>query len=150
MHRSIAAMLVMLSACGVGTYRTAEVRGQMEIRLVVREGQRGEDVSRWFSDEIVSLEPEVLVDASHVSEVQLENLPDESRHIVLYLDEIGTQRLAEVTERNPGRRLAIVIDGRVVVAPTIRTPIADGVAHITVGQDGDVEEVFDALTRRPE
>ncbi len=115
------------------------------MRLVAADGAEGEELPRWFSDETLRLERAAFVDASHVREVQLENRPDETRHIVLYLDPEGTTRLAEVTAANEGRRLAIVVDGRVVVAPTIRGAITEGEAHITV--DGDIEQVFDALTR---
>lgn len=145
--RSFALSLALIAGCGVGTYRTAQVRGQMEMRLVAADGEDGEETPRWFSDEIVSLEEDAFVDSSNVREVQLENMPDDTRHIVLYLDDVGRERLAGVTREHHGRRLAIVVDGRVVVAPTIQTEITEGVAHITV--DGDIEEVFDALTRAP-
>ncbi len=136
---------LVLCACGVGTYRVGRVTGELEMRLVAADGAEGEELPRWFSDETLRLERAAFVDASHVREVQLENRPDETRHIVLYLDPEGTTRLAEVTAANEGRRLAIVVDGRVVVAPTIRGAITEGEAHITV--DGDIEQVFDALTR---
>jgi preprotein translocase subunit SecD len=118
----------------------------MQMRLVAEQG--GEELPRWFSDVRLRLEPSAFVDSSHVREVQLENMPDDTRHIVLVLDEVGTERLAQVTREHQGRRLAIVVDGRIVVAPTITTEIADGVAHVTV--DGDIEQVYDALTRAPE
>ncbi len=144
MMRKLALLLALLPAC-VGTYRAGHVQGQLAMRLVATHD--GERVARWFTGEAVELEREALVDGSHVREVQLETFPDDSRHIVLYLDEVGTQRLAAVTRERQGRRLAIVVDGRVVVAPVIRTEITDGVAHVTVGPEGDIEQVFDALTR---
>lgn len=136
-----------LAACGVGTYRAARVTGELEMRLVAREGEPGEERARWFSGETLPLEREAFVNASDVREVHLETLPDGSQHIVLYLDTDGAARLAEVTSANRGRRLAIVIDGRIVVAPTIRTAITGGEAHVTLGPEGDIERVFEALTR---
>lgn len=144
---SCAILALALSACGVSTYRAARVTGQLEMRLVAADGDQGEDVARWFSDEVVSLEEEAFVGSSDVREVHLESRPDDSRHIVIYLDTEGAARLAEVTAAHIGRRLAIVVDGRVVAAPTIRTAIAEGEAHLTVGPEGDIEQVFDALTR---
>lgn len=144
MRTAIGSVLVLALAvgCGVGTYRTARVRGEMQMRLVADNG--GEPVLRWSSEETLALESPALLDASHVREAQLETFPDGSRHIVLYLTEEGAERLAEATRAYEGRRLAIVVGGRVVTAPTIRTPITEGEAHITV--DGDIEAVFDALT----
>jgi preprotein translocase subunit SecD len=138
-----AAALLLTVGCGVGTYRAAQVTGEMQMRLVASEG--GEPVTRWSSDEALGLEETIFLDASHVREAHLENLPDGDRHIVLYLTADGADRLAEATRReNEGRRLAIVVDGRIVTAPTIREPITTGEAHIIVD---DIDEVFEALTR---
>lgn len=131
--------------CGVGTYRAAQVTGEMQMRLVASEG--GEPFTRWASEESMGLEATVFLDASHVREAHLENLPDGDRHIVLYLTADGADRLAEATRENEGRRLAIVVDGRIVTAPTIREPITTGEAHIIVD---DIDEVFEALTRARE
>ncbi len=136
-----------LSACGVGTYRSGQVTGELEMRLVAAEGSAGERLRRWFTEEALPLEDEPFVQREHVREVQLENLPDGGRQLVLYLNELGANRLAEVTRAHEGRRLAIVVDGRIVVAPAIRGPITDGVAAISV-PDGDLEQVFGALTSR--
>ena len=141
-----AAALLLTVGCGVGTYRAAQVTGEMQMRLVASEG--GEPVTRWSSDEALGLEETIFLDASHVREAHLENLPDGDRHIVLYLTADGADRLAEATRReNEGRRLAIVVDGRIVTAPTIREPITTGEAHIIVD---DIDEVFEALTRARE
>jgi preprotein translocase subunit SecD len=42
----------------------------------------------------------------------------------------GTQKFAAFTTRNLDRRMAIVVDGRIVMAPWIRTPIAGGRGYI--------------------
>jgi preprotein translocase subunit SecD len=49
----------------------------------------------------------------------------------LRFDAEGTKRFAEVTQRAVGRALAIVVDGRVVVAPFIVEPILRGQAVIS-------------------
>jgi len=43
----------------------------------------------------------------------------------------GKERFAEVTRKNVGRRLAIVIEGRLYSAPSIRTEIPGGRAEIS-------------------
>ncbi len=43
----------------------------------------------------------------------------------------GTKKFAEVTRKNVGRRLAILLDGKVKSAPVIREPISGGSAQIT-------------------
>jgi preprotein translocase subunit SecD len=137
--------LALLVACGVGTYRSGRVTGELEMRLVASEGRPGEPLRRWFTDETLRVEDEPFVQTEHVREVQLENLPDGGRQLVLYLNEVGAQRLAEVTQAHEGRRLAIVVDRRILAAPVIRGAITDGVAALSV-PDEHVEEVFGALT----
>jgi len=43
----------------------------------------------------------------------------------------GTKRFAEITGQNIGKRLAIVIDGQLITAPTIQSPITGGKGQIT-------------------
>ncbi len=43
----------------------------------------------------------------------------------------GTRRFAEITGRNIGKRLAIVIDGQLITAPNIFAPITGGTGVIT-------------------
>ncbi len=49
----------------------------------------------------------------------------------LTLNAEGTKKFARLTAENVGRRLAIVLDGKVKSAPVIREPIATGNAQIT-------------------
>jgi len=46
-------------------------------------------------------------------------------------DQNGARRFANLTRDNIGRRFAIVLDGRVVSAPVIQTPITQGSGRIT-------------------
>ncbi len=47
------------------------------------------------------------------------------------LDSIGARRFAEITKTNVGRPFAIVIDNKVISAPTIREPILGGAGVIS-------------------
>ena len=51
--------------------------------------------------------------------------------IMIYFNRKGTADFADLTGRNVGRRLAIVIDGQLYSAPVLRTMIDDGTAVIT-------------------
>jgi preprotein translocase subunit SecD len=137
-------LAVLCTAC-VGRYRGAQAT-HLEVRLV-SESEAGTEVRRFFGEETLRVEDVVLLDATSVREAQLETFADESRHIVLYFDEAGTARLTEITRANSDRRLAFLVDGRVVIAPTIRGEIAGGEAHLTVAEGQDIDAVFDALTR---
>jgi protein-export membrane protein SecD len=46
-------------------------------------------------------------------------------------DSIGARRFADVTTQNVGKRFAIVLDGKVISAPVIQTPITGGRGQIS-------------------
>ena len=58
----------------------------------------------------------------------------------------GKADFARLTERNVGRQLAIVLDGKLILAPTIQTPITGGSAEISGDFSQDqANEIADAL-----
>jgi len=58
-------------------------------------------------------------------------------HISLQFDETGTKALENLTSQNIGKRLAILIDGEVIIAPVIHEAITKGSAQITMGYRKD-------------
>ena len=82
------------------------------------------------------LSPDVVLDGSHVAsaKVQRGQAPGEWTVLVNFT-EAGSKRLADVTGANIDRRLAVVVDGVVVMAPTIRTKISRS-AEIAGGRAG--------------
>ena len=72
---------------------------------------------------------------------------DGSRVLVLDLDDEGRSRLHEASTTHIGRRLAVVVDGRIVAAPTILNPLTEGEAYVTVAEP-ELERAFDALSAR--
>lgn len=58
---------------------------------------------------------------------------DNSSYVSLRFDSLGSDRFARITSTNQGRRLAIVLDGKVQSAPVIREAITGGEAQISGG-----------------
>jgi protein-export membrane protein SecD len=54
----------------------------------------------------------------------------------------GTRQFDELTKRNVGKRLAIILDGEVKSAPVLNSHIPDGRAQITLGSYRPREELF--------
>ncbi len=54
-----------------------------------------------------------------------------SNAINFRLNSVGTKKFAEITKNNIGRLLAIVLDGKILMAPMINTPIINGNGSIT-------------------
>lgn len=65
--------------------------------------------------------------------------------ITLQFDAEGTKKFADITSRNIGKRVAILLDGQILSAPTVQTAITDGRAIIT-GQF-TVQEAKELVTR---
>ncbi|VVT25541.1 protein translocase subunit SecD [Rhizobium sp. EC-SD404] len=62
-------------------------------------------------------------------------------------DSVGTQRFAEITQKNVGRPFAIVLDGKVLSAPVIREPITGGSGQISGSFTVEDTVVLSALLR---
>jgi preprotein translocase subunit SecD len=59
------------------------------------------------------------------------NQPAGKPWIQITFTDAGAKQFAKVTHQNIGKRLAIIIDGRLYSAPTIKSEIRDGKAQIT-------------------
>ncbi|MBO1436435.1 hypothetical protein [Meiothermus sp. CFH 77666] len=70
--------------------------------------------------------------------------------LILRLNREGAARFARLTSANVGRRLAIVVDGRILIAPTIRSPITGGVVSISgFNSPQEIERLNDLLQTPP-
>ena len=47
------------------------------------------------------------------------------------LDRVGTKKFAKATTNNVGKKLAIILDNKIISAPTIQEPIVGGSGQIT-------------------
>ncbi|MFH1874167.1 MAG: protein translocase subunit SecD [Pseudomonadota bacterium] len=61
------------------------------------------------------------------------NVQNNEPYVSLTFDPAGTTKFGEATQKNVGKRLAILLDGVVTKAPSIREPILGGQAQITLG-----------------
>ncbi|GEM81835.1 MAG: hypothetical protein KatS3mg074_012 [Meiothermus sp.] len=69
--------------------------------------------------------------------------------LTLRLNREGAARFARLTSANVGRRVAIVVDGRILIAPTIRGPITGGAVSIQGFTAQETERLSDLLQTAP-
>ncbi len=82
-------------------------------------GPQGAPVQHHVVRKRVHVSGDTLVDAQPTFQ--------EGRPVVSFrFDGLGSRRFADVTQDNVGRQLAIVLDGEVISAPVIRSPILNG------------------------
>jgi preprotein translocase subunit SecD len=86
---------------------------------------------------VLHVAKEALLDDGDINSVQFQADPVSGRpQVGITFTEQGKKAFAEVTRTNLNKQLAIIIDGKVVSAPVIRTEIRDGKAII----DGNFTE----------
>lgn len=145
---AVLAALALTACLGVETYRERPPARSLSIRMIATDGDEGEVLPRWSgeTEEMLVVERGVVVASENIRHVRLLEAADGSRVLVLDLDDTGRDRLAEASATHIGRRLAIVVEGRIVAAPTIRNVLTEGEAYVAV-PPADLELAFEALTR---
>jgi preprotein translocase subunit SecD len=88
---------------------------------------------------LVHAEPGLTGSAIDEADVEMTGgMPDVQ--VALRFDADGAKALERITAGNVGRRLAILLDGRVSSAPVIQEKISSGVAYVALGAPGPIEE----------
>lgn len=81
--------------------------------------------------ELLHVLHKVLADQTDLKSAALQTDQFGHPQIAINFNEKGTKRFAEVTRNSIGKRLAIIIDGRLYSAPSIRSEIPGGKAVIS-------------------
>jgi preprotein translocase subunit SecD len=117
-------------------------RAGVEVKLVSATGE-GDHVAAWSGEGTV-LEPTAWVTGADVQRVELVRDPEASRRALsVLLREDARARLERLTGENVGRRVAIVVGGRVAATLAIRDPVRGPALLVTGASEADV----DAMTR---
>ncbi len=78
------------------------------------------------------LEKKPVLTGEFIRDAQVRFDPNDNQpYVSLSFDSVGADRFAKITQKNRGRRLAIVLDGKVQSAPVIREAITGGEASIS-------------------
>ena len=114
----------------------------LELRLVSEAG--GQAFPFWMEPGTIALDPEIQFSGKDFALIAPAHGGDDLKTPSLNLNFTpeAKARFTEFTTRRTGRRLAIVIDGRVVTAPKILHPITTGLFEITGSSDADVQEMY--------
>jgi RNA polymerase sigma factor (sigma-70 family) len=82
--------------------------------------------------ETLYVQKKVLLDQTDLKSASvITNQPAGKLRIDITFTDAGAKRFAKVTHQNIGKRLAIIIDGRLYSAPTIKSEIRDGKAEVS-------------------
>ena len=89
---------------------------------------------------------EELLDGSYLQDARVD-YSDLQPGIAFKLNKVGASKFANITSFNKGRTMAIVLDNKVLMAPTINDPILDGNGKITGNFDKEDANEFAKLLK---
>jgi preprotein translocase subunit SecD len=129
-----------------GTAVHAAVR--FEVRLAEEQPVPGLIVAQiGNSDRLIYLHPEIIVNNDDIAE---SSVVDQGAAVAIALkfEPAGAERMRQATQGHVGRPMAILIDGRVVMAPTLRGPVSDSAMITGVYTRAQAERVVEGIGRR--
>lgn len=148
-----------------GETRMDEVAGilRCEEGFSVREVRRTADSAsdRTESDEIVLpgidrryqayyvVVKDTLLSSETLKGASLGLTPEGMKVIDLVFNEEGAKKLFEITKNNLQKRIAFIIDSKVITAPVVTQPIPGGRAQITGAQGAGFEKYLAMIRLRP-
>ena len=90
------------------------------------------EIQASFKDQVIWLEPEAPITGRMVASARpFLDGPEHRPSVAFQLTAEGATRFSTLTRANLGRRIAILVNGRVVAAPRIQTEMSDGSGAIS-------------------
>lgn len=121
----------LLCSCGGPQWDESTVPVKFEIKLVLEETPNGE----------FKLDETVLIDNADIARVMPARDPMTGQlELSMKLTKQGGIKFAEITEKHINERLAMIVNGAVYSAPTVRERISGGALSITL-PDADMIEI---------
>jgi preprotein translocase subunit SecD len=133
MRTTLLPLALLLAAAGCGAVIvnvTQPGTAKLELRLVAANEADGFKAQAWDGKSTIFVEKKAPLTDKDVETVKLSKMPDGSPSIDLMFDQTAALVLEDITGKNAGRHMAILVDGKVVIAPTIKERIAGG--HMTL------------------
>ncbi|MHC4248425.1 MAG: SecDF P1 head subdomain-containing protein [Planctomycetota bacterium] len=132
MSRSPLIVLAILSlACGSRKPKRSHVAVSVQFRLV-DEGKSEDSIQMELGvgkqeKELLHLAREVVLDHRDIASAESPLGDDLNAHLTIHLTPEGAEKFKEITAANINRRLALIVDSRVIAAPVIREKIEGSV-----------------------
>ena len=119
----------------VQSHFSAERGGVFELRRVAERASENTvpmEYKAGKNSETLHVEKKALLDGSAVESAKVSSDPVSGQPIVeVKFNEEGTKKFSDISAENIKKRIAIVVDGKVVTAPIVQTRIPGGRVHIT-------------------
>jgi preprotein translocase subunit SecD len=121
---------------------------RFEVRLAEEQPVPGLIVAQVGSaGRLIYLHPEIVVSNDDIAEASVVDQGGPVA-IAVRLEPAGAERMRQATQDHVDRPMAILIDGRVVMAPTLRAAISDSAMITGVYTKAEAERVVEGIGRR--
>jgi preprotein translocase subunit SecD len=147
-------MIVVAAALGYQLWQqgtTAVLAAvRFEVRLAERDPVPGLTVAQvGESGQLIYLHPEVVVNNDDIAQSWV--VPDAANRfgIAVTLTPSGAERMRQATTAHVGRPVAILIDGRIVSAPTVRSPLGESAMLSGLYTKAEADRIVVGIGLRP-
>jgi hypothetical protein len=120
---------------------------RFEVRLAEDQPTPGLIVAQAGPNRLIYLHPEIVVNNDDIAEASVAQDGGQSSINVRFLPP-GAQRLEQATKAHVGRRVAILIDGRVAMALVVRAPIGEWAMITGPFSRAEAERIADGIGGR--
>lgn len=109
---------------------------RLTFHLLAAPGEAARRLPGADDGQVYPLKPLALLDGGNLEDARLGFDPRTHQPVVNFrLDDPGAKKFADITSHHVGDRFAVVLDGEVITAPVIRSPITAGRGQISGGFD---------------
>ena len=141
--RLIGALSVFACTRTVVTRDPGSAQSQVEFRLARDASFQGAVAGTTPDSRVIHMEPTVLASGPDIRAVAVDR-GQQGYDVLLFIHEAAAARLHQATAGNVGQRIAILVDGAVVLAPVLTGPIGSDIAI----SGGSTREEAMALAKR--
>lgn len=143
-------VLLFLLGCGLlsNTPDERDLTGQLEFRRAAFAAQPGWIEASVLGGGSMYLAPTADLTSDEIASARIHTAPTGITFAVQFTD-TGATRMADLTSQNIGQPLAVLLDGEVIIAPIIQTPISDE-ATFQIQRDDVTPRLMDMLELRPQ
>ncbi len=97
---------------------------------------------------MIYLHPEIVVSNDDIAQSWVSQDGSDRFNVAIQLLPSGADRMRQATAMHVGRPVAILIDGRVVMAPVVRSPISDSAVITGNFTRAEAERITDGMKLR--
>ncbi len=142
------ALTVFAAGCGAALGSVTQPgTSKVELRLITANEADGYKVPTWDGKVTMVVEKRAPLNDRDVSAVKLAKLPDGTVSIDLQFDQTAALTLEDITSKNIGKRMAILVSGKIVTAPTIKEKISGGVVALTGPDAAATKAIYDLIKK---